>query len=262
MKYRTITTLALSIPFLLINFSFVNAQSNGLGNLLNSTVKQIMQDGTTSTVQKSPTTSNASRTKTENKEIQSALNYFGYPVGTVDGSLGRRSRNAISDYQKSKGMQATGKLTGQQKSELLTSYRNSSSNNAAAAISALGIGQHIIGNRKDKPASAPQTVSTSPVSLGTASAPVSNTNSGTTPLVRSNTSNNAVSTQTRKDRKRSNNTRMTTSQPSIAPPTTATNRRLKRRDIKASTSKNTTPLTANTSGTSITRDRCRRGQAC
>jgi hypothetical protein len=35
----------------------------------------------------------------ENRQVQTALNYFGFPAGTPDGVLGRNSRQAISQYQ-------------------------------------------------------------------------------------------------------------------------------------------------------------------
>jgi len=61
--------------------------------------------------------------RAENREVQSSLNYFGFPVGGVDGSLGRKSRAAISDYQVHLGYPVTGYLTDYEKSFLLGSYR-------------------------------------------------------------------------------------------------------------------------------------------
>ncbi|OOZ13581.1 hypothetical protein BOW35_10230 [Solemya velum gill symbiont] len=46
--------------------------------------------------------------RTENKSIQNALNYFGFPAGSADGVLGPSSRNAISQYQVYMGFPATG----------------------------------------------------------------------------------------------------------------------------------------------------------
>ena len=40
-----------------------------------------------------------SRQRYQNRQVQSALNYFGFPVGTPDGVLGSRSREAIAGYQ-------------------------------------------------------------------------------------------------------------------------------------------------------------------
>jgi len=152
------------------------AQSNGLGGFLNDAVNQIMKKNTSNPAQKTSTSP-----KAENKEIQRALNHYGYSAGTVDGSLGKRSRNAISDYQKSKGMKATGKLTNRQKSELLTSYGNVKQNNnnaatQAAAIGALGLGSQIIKNRNKNPATAHQNSIITPVQSATT--PASKTNNG------------------------------------------------------------------------------------
>jgi peptidoglycan hydrolase-like protein with peptidoglycan-binding domain len=58
----------------------------------------------------------------ERREIQTSLNYFGFPAGTPDGVLGRNSRNAISNYQAHMGYAATGQLTDYEKNFLLQSY--------------------------------------------------------------------------------------------------------------------------------------------
>lgn len=57
-----------------------------------------------------------------NKEVQTALNYFGYPVGTPDGAIGPKSRGAISEYQAFLGYPATGQLTDYERTILVTSY--------------------------------------------------------------------------------------------------------------------------------------------
>jgi len=58
----------------------------------------------------------------EGREIQSSLNYFGFNAGTVDGRVGPATRNAISDYQRYMGYEATGTLTAFQQHLLTTSY--------------------------------------------------------------------------------------------------------------------------------------------
>lgn len=60
--------------------------------------------------------------RVENREVQTSLNYFGFPSGTPDGVLGRRSRAAISQYQAHLGYPITGYLTEYEKSFLLSSY--------------------------------------------------------------------------------------------------------------------------------------------
>ncbi len=58
-----------------------------------------------------------------NKEVQTALNYFGYNVGSPDGSIGPKSRAAISEYQAFLGYPATGQLTETERSILVTAYQ-------------------------------------------------------------------------------------------------------------------------------------------
>jgi peptidoglycan hydrolase-like protein with peptidoglycan-binding domain len=57
-----------------------------------------------------------------NKEVQVALNHFGYNVGTADGALGPKSRAAISEYQAFLGYPATGELSAHERTILVTSY--------------------------------------------------------------------------------------------------------------------------------------------
>lgn len=57
------------------------------------------------------------------REVQTALNYFGYPVGTPDGALGPKSRAAISQYQALMGYPPTGQLTDFERAILTTAYQ-------------------------------------------------------------------------------------------------------------------------------------------
>lgn len=58
----------------------------------------------------------------QNREVQTALNQFGYDVGTPDGSIGPRSRSGISTFQATLGYPATGQLTDYERRVLVTSY--------------------------------------------------------------------------------------------------------------------------------------------
>ena len=58
----------------------------------------------------------------EGRLIQTSLNYFGFNAGSVDGQLGRRSRDAISQYQAHMGYPVTGQLSGFEKDFLFNSY--------------------------------------------------------------------------------------------------------------------------------------------
>ncbi len=63
-----------------------------------------------------------SATRAQNRETQSALNYFGFPAGTPDGVLGARSRSAIIQYQTYVGFPATGRLAPYERDFLVSSY--------------------------------------------------------------------------------------------------------------------------------------------
>lgn len=58
----------------------------------------------------------------EGKQIQTSLNYFGFDAGTVDGQVGARTRDAISDYQRYMGYTPTGQLTLFEQELLTSSY--------------------------------------------------------------------------------------------------------------------------------------------
>jgi peptidoglycan hydrolase-like protein with peptidoglycan-binding domain len=85
---------------------------NGINNNNNKRTR-------TRTVYRSGT---SSATRAANRETQTALNYFGYPAGTPDGVLGRRSRTAISGYQAFLGTPVTGQLTQFERDVLVGAY--------------------------------------------------------------------------------------------------------------------------------------------
>lgn len=88
---------------------------------------------------KSTATSTASSaTRTANKEVQTALNYFGYEVGTPDGSIGPKSRAAISEYQAFLGYPATGELTENERLILVTAYQRGMAGGSAVAETVSG----------------------------------------------------------------------------------------------------------------------------
>ena len=57
-----------------------------------------------------------------NREMQAALNYFGFPAGTPDGVIGGRTRTAASQYQIFMGYPATGSLTQYERDFLVASH--------------------------------------------------------------------------------------------------------------------------------------------
>ncbi|KAB6714523.1 hypothetical protein C8029_20460 [Roseobacter sp. TSBP12] len=58
----------------------------------------------------------------EGKEIQASLNYFGFNAGTVDGQLGKKTRDAVSAYQVYLGYPVTGQLSPFEQELLISSY--------------------------------------------------------------------------------------------------------------------------------------------
>lgn len=64
----------------------------------------------------------SSAQRTENKKIQTALNYYGFNAGTPDGILGGKTRKAVSQYQACLNYTITGKLNSFEKQFLTDSY--------------------------------------------------------------------------------------------------------------------------------------------
>ena len=56
------------------------------------------------------------------REYQTALNYFGFNAGAVDGIEGKNTANAIKTLQRYVGEISTGKLTQQQEREIMRCY--------------------------------------------------------------------------------------------------------------------------------------------
>jgi len=78
-------------------------------------------------------TRTSSATRTANREVQNSLNYFGYPVGAADGSLGRRSRSAISQFQATMGFTADGTLNEFERDILVQSWYRAQAGGALTA---------------------------------------------------------------------------------------------------------------------------------
>ncbi len=58
----------------------------------------------------------------EGRNIQASLNYFGFDAGVVDGQLGRKTTNAVSQYQAYLGYPITGNLSEFEQNLLISSY--------------------------------------------------------------------------------------------------------------------------------------------
>jgi hypothetical protein len=63
-----------------------------------------------------------SAARQQNREVQTSLNYFGFPAGVADGVMGAKSRSAAAQYQAYLGYPATGKLTAYERDFLVSSF--------------------------------------------------------------------------------------------------------------------------------------------
>lgn len=95
-----------------------------IGGIIGSAItnENNKKKSTKSTKAKSKKPSISAEQREENKEVQTALNYFGYNVGTPDGAIGPKSRAAITEYQAFLGYPGTGELTEHERTILVTSY--------------------------------------------------------------------------------------------------------------------------------------------
>ena len=64
-----------------------------------------------------------------NREVQTALNYFGFDAGSPDGVLGRRSRSAVSSMEAFLAMPVDGALTSFERDILLGAHTRAISGN-------------------------------------------------------------------------------------------------------------------------------------
>ena len=132
------------------------------GAIVNESNKKRAQPQRTTTSTKrtysKPRISSAQRA--ENREVQVALNYFGYPVGSPDGILGRKSRSAISQYQATLGYPSTGQLTEFEKELLVSSYHRAVAGGALtaqqAAANPMGVRGLLLGWRDERAGVTPQ----------------------------------------------------------------------------------------------------------
>ena len=131
MKFKAIATVGIIAGLGLAPAEPVHADAGDaiagalIGGIIGHAIARDQQNRRYTTQRKStksakPSVSNAQREA--NREVQTALNHFGYPVGTPDGALGPKSRTAISSYQATLGYPPTGQLTDYERSVLVTAY--------------------------------------------------------------------------------------------------------------------------------------------
>lgn len=174
MKFKTIATTALvaSISFVPVGPMSAPAHADGkdvvagliIGGIIGSAItnENNKKKSSKSTKAKSSTPSMSAEQREANKEVQTALNYFGYNLGTPDGALGRKSRAAISEYQAFLGYPATGELSEYERTILVTGYHRAVAGGPVIASvvssSVYGLKAVLIAQRDEMAGTAPGTV--------------------------------------------------------------------------------------------------------
>ncbi|WP_281857424.1 serine protease [Litoreibacter halocynthiae] len=77
--------------------------------------------------------SEALLSRDQKKELQVAMQWFGFYNSAIDGSFGRGTRGSMAEWQKNNGYDVTGILTTKQRKVLMDKY--------TSALAALGLGQ-------------------------------------------------------------------------------------------------------------------------
>lgn len=93
-----------------------------IGGVIVNEVNKNKRTVTTTTRNVQPRSGVNTVTREQNRQVQTSLNYFGFPAGSADGVLGQRSRAAVAQYQAHLGYPATGQLTPYERDFLVTSY--------------------------------------------------------------------------------------------------------------------------------------------
>lgn len=120
-KYLTTAAVALALSAAHTSRAEADAFVGGLlggiiGGAIGSNVRTQPRRTQTRTVVASPQ-------RQQNREVQTALNHFGFHVGVPDGAIGPRSRAGISQYQAYLGFPTTGQLTDFERNVLLNAYQ-------------------------------------------------------------------------------------------------------------------------------------------
>ncbi len=144
-KRIAITCLAASL--VVVPSSRLAASDGVVGGIIGgiiggAIVRESQRSRTTTTVRTAPSATAVQRQS--NRDVQTSLNYFSFPAGTVDGVIGRNTRAAISQYQAFMGYPATGQLTQFERDFLVTSYQRAM---AGGPVTAQLVASHPQGTR-------------------------------------------------------------------------------------------------------------------
>ncbi|QFT59327.1 Putative peptidoglycan binding domain protein [Sulfitobacter sp. THAF37] len=127
MIYKAMTGAVLALSVAVIPAERVEADAGDfiagaiIGGIVGANAKKQRRTTTKRTYRKKSTRSSLPSTQ-EGRNIQASLNYFGFDAGAVDGQLGRRTRNAVSQYQAYLGYPVTGNLSAFEQNLLISSY--------------------------------------------------------------------------------------------------------------------------------------------
>jgi len=126
-KHLTSSAMILALTAAGVTLPMNRAAANGhagaaiIGALIGGAIVAGANNNRRNNTRTHATASSAQRT--ENRAVQTALNYFDFPAGSPDGVFGRRTRTAISGYQAFMDFPVTGELTTFQKDFLLNSHQ-------------------------------------------------------------------------------------------------------------------------------------------
>lgn len=138
MKTKALVSSAVAAMVAVTPVSQAMADADGLvggivGGIIGGAIINEANKNRTNTRTVYRSTGVSSATRAANRETQTALNYFGFNAGGVDGVIGRGTRAAIAQYQAHLGYPATGNLTPYERDFLVTSYQRALAGGAATA---------------------------------------------------------------------------------------------------------------------------------
>ncbi len=131
-KYSLVAILSISVSA--VPFEAARAQEGIVGGIIGGIIggaianqqrpvpQQRVQTQQRPRVQQARPTVNTAQ-RQQNRAVQTALNHFGWNVGSADGVIGPRSREGISRYQAFLGFGATGQLSEFERNILLTAHQ-------------------------------------------------------------------------------------------------------------------------------------------
>ncbi|MFN4099225.1 MAG: peptidoglycan-binding domain-containing protein [Pararhodobacter sp.] len=127
MQFRTLTSAALAVALIAGSAERASADIGSaiaggiIGGIIGGAMQQNRQPARPQTVVRRTVVVD-STARSQAREVQTALNHFGFNVGVPDGVLGRQSRAGISQYQAYLGFGVTGQLLEFERNVLTAAY--------------------------------------------------------------------------------------------------------------------------------------------